>query len=214
MAERMSRRVALVLAVALAAGCRSLPVSLSETPQSFSAKDYERIFERWTREKQIYNLDTFDNSLTVSSTFRSWQFRQAYVARYADDYGLDGAGREALLAEQRLEYEASNEFLVAATATKPAWADFSREDSPWVISLVNDGGVHVGPASLEKISKPSPLLQAYYPSINVYRTTFLVRFPKAAAEGGPPVLSKDIRSFSLVFAGALGRAELVWKVGD
>jgi hypothetical protein len=209
-AASSARLPAGLLAVALA-GCGALPVSLSEGTQSFSSKDYERVFESWTREAQAYNLDTFDNSLTVSATFRSWQFRQAYVDRYVDDFRLDEGQRSELLGEQRLAFDGANEFLVAATATKPKWADFTREDSPWSIALVTDRGVEVAPAEIEKVNKPSPALEAYYPFINVYRKTFVLRFPKTLPDGAA-VLAEDLGSFSLVFAGALGRAELEWKV--
>lgn len=201
-----------VAAVLVAVGCGPLPVSLSEHPQSFGPKDYERIFERWTREKQVFNLDTLENSLTVSATFRSWQFRQAYVERYADDYRLDAADKRALLEEQWREYEAWNEFLVASTATKPKWADFARDDSPWVIALANDRGNEVAPASIEKVSKPSAVLRTYYPFISVYRKTFVIRFPRTAGDGATHVIAHDVASFSLLFSGALGRAELTWKV--
>jgi hypothetical protein len=198
--------------VVLTVACGPLPVSLSDATQSFGSKDYERIFEHWTREKQVFNLDTMENPLTVSATFRSWQFRQAFVERYADDYRLDEASRAQLLEEQRSEWEAWNEFLVAATATNQKWADFSREDSAWVMALTNDLGQEVALAEIEKVSKPSPMLRTYYPFITVYRKTFVLRFPKLLPGGSTPVLSGGVGSFSLVFSGALGRAELEWKV--
>lgn len=210
MAEALRRSA--VLAAVLTAACGPLPVSLSDAPQSFGSKDYERIFEHWTREKQVFNLDTMENPLTVSATFRSWQFRQAFVERYADDYRLDAASKAELLAGQRSEWEAWNEFLVASTATNQKWADFSREDSAWVMALTNDLGQEVALASLEKVSKPSPMLRTYYPFISVYRKTFILRFPRLLPDGSTPVLSGGIGSFSLVFSGALGRAELEWKV--
>ena len=205
------RRIAAVATI-LVAACGPLPVSLSEATQSFGSKDYERIFEHWTRERQVFNLDTMENPLTVSATFRSWQFRQAFVERYADDYRLDAGAKAGMLAEQRDEWEAWNEFLVASTATNQKWADFSRDDSAWVMALTNDLGQEVGLSSIEKVSKPSPMLRTYYPFISVYRKTFILRFPKVLPDGSTPVLSSDIGAFSLVFSGALGRAELEWKV--
>ncbi|MBW2260332.1 MAG: hypothetical protein JRG91_00045 [Deltaproteobacteria bacterium] len=207
-----ARRHLAVAACLLAVACGPLPVSLSDGPQSFGSKDYERVFDHWTREKQVFNLDTMENPLTVSATFRSWQFRQAFVERYADDYRLDADSRAALLEEQRRDWEAWNEFLVASTATNQKWADFSREDSAWVMALTNDLGQEVALASLEKVSKPSPMLRTYYPFITVYRKTFVLRFPRVLEDGAMPVLSSGIGSFSLVFSGALGRAELEWKV--
>jgi hypothetical protein len=196
--------------VLCAVACGPLPVDLSTRPRSFGSRDYERIFEQWTRETQGYNLDTLENALTVSATYHSWEFRQAWVQRYADDYRLAPSEVEELVEQQRLELEAAHEFLVAATATKSKWADFTREDSPWVIALVNDRGDEVQPMQIEKV-EPTAQMLTYYSYITVYRKTFLVRFPRSLPDGGD-VLEPGIGAFSLLFSGPLGRAELEWEV--
>ncbi len=204
-AEKLAAMAVLVLAA-----CKPLPVNLSQAQQSFGSRDYERIFERWTRDAQAYNLDTLENALTVSATYRSWEFRQAWVQRYADDYRLTPEKVEALVEEQRVAHDSSHEFIVTATANKPKWADFTRKDTPWTIALVNDVGGEVAPMDIEKLD-PGPEMLAYYTTITIYRNTFLFNFPRSGP-GGQDVLDPSIGSFSLLFTGALGRAELTWKV--
>jgi hypothetical protein len=203
----------LVAAAALgAASCRPPGVSLEDVTKEYRSKDYERFYETWTRHGEVYNLDSLENSLKVSATYLSWEMRQAYVARYTSDYGLDEKGKAGLLETERAAFEASNEFLVAATATKQNWACFHKEESPWRITLITSEGAEVVPVELERIRKPSPLLVAYFPFITIYREVYRFLFPKAEQGTGMPLIKKSLRSFSMVFAGALGRVELKWKV--
>lgn len=207
----MARRAEIqALGAFLFMACGPLPVHLADSAQSFQSRDYERIFDQWTRETQAYNLDTLENALTVSSTYRSWEFRQAWVQRYAEDYRLTDEEVAALLDEQWEEHEAGHQFLVATTATKTKWADLAREDSPWVVALINDRQQEMSPRSIERVEDCAQML-TYYPFISVFRSTFLITFPRTLPDGAD-ILDPKIGSFSLLFSGALGKAELVWKV--
>lgn len=199
-------------------GCPAVQVNFSETEtHTFEPSDYERVLERWTRDEEVYVLDGLDNALTVTATFRSWEYRQAYIDRYAYDFRLTDAERQALEATQREELETAHVFLVAATATRQAWADLSAADTPWKIRLVNDQGDVVAPLpdandlpGIEPVKRVTPSQQAYYPYINVFRQVFVLRFPRVLPDG-TGVLRPGVESFTLEFAGALGRAELHWS---
>ncbi|MGH7684777.1 MAG: hypothetical protein ACREMT_10565, partial [Vulcanimicrobiaceae bacterium] len=58
-------------------------VSLTDGSREYVASDYPQVLARWTRDAQLYN--EFDNPLTVTATFNSWDFDWAYVVRYAYD---------------------------------------------------------------------------------------------------------------------------------
>jgi len=217
------RRAALLAVSTLAAaagpgGCGEVQVDFSETQaHTFEPSDYERVLERWTREEEVYVLDGLDNALTVTATFRSWEYRQAYIDRYSYDFRLTDAERQALERTQRAELEQAHVFLVATTATRDAWADLSAADTPWKIRLVNDHGDVVeplpdahDPPGIERVRSVTPAEQAYYPYINVFRKVFVIRFPRRLPDG-TDVLGPGVRSFTLEFAGALGRAELRWS---
>lgn len=207
------------LAAAAAVGaCGEVQVNFSESEtHTFEPSDYERVLERWTRDEEVYVLDGLDNALTVTATFRSWEYRQAFIDRYAYDFRLTDAERQALERTQRAELEKAHEFLVAATATRGAWADLSAADTPWKIRLVNDQGDIVeplpdghDPPGIEPVKDVTPEQQAYYPYINVFRQVFLIRFPRKLPDG-TDLLRPGVRAFTLEFAGALGRAELRWS---
>ena len=207
--------VAAAVAAALAlARCGPPAVCLKDTAKSYRSQDYERVFESWTRHGEVYNLDSLENSLKVSATFLSWEMRQAYVARYAYDYGLDGAEKTRMLDEERKKLEERNEFVVAATATDQKWAQFQRQDTPWQITLLTSDGSETHPSELKRIPKPAPALRAYFSFITTYREVFRFYFPIVDEASGEPYIKPDLTSFSLVFAGALGRVELKWKVKD
>ncbi len=210
-----------LLALAALSGCAELRVDFSETRErSFEPKDYERVLERWTREDRLYLLDGLDNALTVTATFKSWEYRRAFVDRYAHDFRLTPAERRALEDEQRIEMEAAHVFFVAATSTRLQWSDLAAETSPWCIRLVNDRDevltpFHDGhePAGIEAIRRPTPFHRAYFPYLNVFRQVFVLRFPRVLPTG-EPFLRAGIRSFVLDFAGAFGKAEMRWSSAD
>src|SRR5580704_10653956 len=93
----------LALAVSLAAsvpalgGCAEERVSLAGGPREYVASDYPEVLKRWTRSQSLIDVTQLDDMLTVTATFESWDFRWAYVIRYAQDYRLTVEQRRALL---------------------------------------------------------------------------------------------------------------------
>ena len=77
-------------------------VSLSGGPREYVASDYPEILKRWTRDESLINVTELETPLTVTATFETWDFRWAYVVRYAQDYRLTVEQRRALL-EQTLQ---------------------------------------------------------------------------------------------------------------
>ena len=97
----MTGRSALVVVAAVVA-CQSdkaARVDFSETARNYVANDYERVFNRWTRHQQV--LEEADVALEVWATFKSWDFREAYVEHYAAIYSLSDADHATLRAAQQ-----------------------------------------------------------------------------------------------------------------
>ena len=78
-------------------GCmqKRLPVDFTETPRGYVSKDYERIYDRWTRHEVAY--DDEDVALEVWATYKSWDFREAYIERYAAVYSLSDADEKGVM---------------------------------------------------------------------------------------------------------------------
>jgi hypothetical protein len=195
------------------AGCSDPKVSLNSGPREYTDGDYGQVLERWTRSKSLTSLSELDTLLTVTSTFESWDFRWAYVVKYASDYRLTVEQRRTLLEKSLAETRDSHRFYVALYGTNVRGADLTRPNTAWVVRLIDDEGNETAPLSIELIARPGPLEKRYFPYSTVWRNVFRVRFP-TTTPSGRPTIAPDARWFGLRFAGAEGNEELRWDVGS
>ncbi len=211
-----SLRTLAVLPVALAGlvlagGCGAPAVSLAEGPREYVATDYERVLDRWTRTEQLFLATELDDLLTVTSTYESWDFRWAYVVRYAEDYRLTVDQRRALLEHSLTETDKYHQFYVALYAQRHQWSDLTAENAAWIIRLIDDRGNETAPSDIEAIRRPGAIERTYFPYTSPWRRAYRVRFPVARADGRHTI-APDAQWFGLRFAGAQGNEQLVWVV--
>jgi len=203
---------ALGLCVASTSACADPKVSMATGPREYTDSDYPQVLERWTRTKSLVTLSELDTLLTVTATFESWDFRWAYVVRYANDYRLTVEQRRTLLERTLAETQDSHRFYVALYGSNVRWADLTRANSSWIVRLIDDEGNETAPLSIELISRPGPLERRYFPYSTVWRNVFRIKFP-TTTPGGQPTIAPDSRWFGLRFAGAEGNEELRWELG-
>ncbi|WP_437295803.1 hypothetical protein [Sorangium sp. So ce426] len=207
-------RRGLVLAALLGpAGCSTQLVSLNEGPREYVATDYENVLRNWTRTEHLFALSELDNFLTATATFESWDFRWAYVVRYAQDYRLTIEQRQKLLEKTLEETRQRHQFFVAIFGGERKYNDLSTPNSAWIVRLIDDTGNETAPEEIVAIAKPNALERTYFPYNTVWRQAFRIRFPRATADG-KPTISPSARWFGLRFAGAQGNSELVWQVNE
>jgi hypothetical protein len=200
-----------VLALGLAlTACAESQVSLATGPREYVPSDYQHVLNLWTREKNLVVFTELEHTLAVTATFESWDFRWAYVVRYADDYRLTVEERRELLDRTLHETLDTHEFYVALYGTKWRWVDLSRPESAWIVRLIDDQGNETAPAKIE-IVKPGPLEERYFPYTTVWRRAFRIRFPRTTNDGRPTI-ADAAKWFGLRFAGAEGNEELVWRL--
>jgi hypothetical protein len=190
-------------------GCGIDRVSLARGPREYVASDYPEILERWTREESLVNLSELENPLTVTATFESWDFRWAYVIRYAQDYRLTVEQRRDLLEQTLKESTESHQFYVALYGSNFRWADLSRPNSAWIVRLIDDVGDETAPVEIQHIVKPGALERTYFPYTTVWRQAFRIRFPRTTPDRRPTIAT-NARWIGLRFAGAEGNQELRW----
>jgi hypothetical protein len=200
-----------VLLATTLCSCAEQRVSLSTGPREFVPSDYQQVLKRWTREESLIQLSELDNKLNVTATFESWEFRWAYVVRYAADYRLTIEQRRELLERTLRETEDGHDFYVALYGTNWRWTDLSRRDSAWIVRLIDDQGSETAPSKIDAIPKPGPLEKRYFPYTTVWRHAFRIRFPRQTGDGRPTI-SPNARWFGLRFAGAEGNKELRWDL--
>jgi hypothetical protein len=202
---------AIVLVALFSFACAEPTVSLANGPREYVASDYPTVLKRWTREESLIQLSELDDKLTVSATYESWDFRWAYVVRYADDYRLTVDQRRNLLERTLRETEDDHEFYVALYGTNWRWTDLSRPTSAWIVRLIDDQGNETAPSKIESIVKPGALEVRYFPYTTVWRRAFRIRFPRFTGDGRPSI-AQNAQWFGMRFAGAEGNEELRWKI--
>lgn len=191
--------------------CSEPKVSLGGGPREYVASDYQQVLERWTRERSLFHLSELDDLLTATATYQSWDFRWAYVIRYADDYRLTVEQRAELLERTLAEAREVHTFYVALYGTRIRWADLTRADSAWIVRLVDDVGNETAPSTIELIARPGPLERRYFPYTTVWRHAFRIKFP-AKLEDGRRTVAPAAKWIALRFAGAEGHQELKWEL--
>jgi hypothetical protein len=195
-----------------AAGCGGArPVSMSEGPRQYVPFDYDQVLKRWTRTESLVALSELDDLLTVTATFESWDFRWAYVVRYAADYRLTIEQRKRLLESTLSDTRAKHQFYIALYGPNRRWNDISRKNSAWIVRLIDDKGNETAPEEIVSIAKPGAIERTYFPYTSVFRQAFRVRFPVTLADGRH-TLANDARWVGLRFAGAQGNQDLVWRL--
>jgi hypothetical protein len=210
----MRRGLALALVLTSAAGlagCAEDRVSIGGGPREYVATDYDEVLKRWTRDQSLINVTELEDFLTVTATFESWDFRWAYVVRYAQDYRLTVEQRRELLAKTLRESQESHQFYVALYGANWRWVDLTRPNTAWIVRLIDSAGNETAPIEIEHIVKPGALERTYFPYTTVYRQVFRIRFPRATPDGRPTI-APAAKWLGLRFAGAQGNEELHWDI--
>ncbi len=210
----VSRR-ALALCAVVAAACTPASVSLRQGPRAYTAESYEDVLREWTREGHHYQLQGLDDNIAVTATYESWDFRWAYVVRYAQDFRLSTQERQDLLQHSLESSQQEHEFYVALYTQNRRWGELTRPASAWRVLLVNDRREEVAPVAIDPITRPGAVERTYFPYTTVWRQAFRIRFPKylrSPNRGEVEVIDDRVRSFSLRFSGPPGTTDLVWNI--
>ena len=197
--------------VALTAACAPPPVSIAEGPREYVATDYDAVLKNWTREESLIIYDELERALTVTATFETWDFRWAYVIRYANDYRLTIPQRQRLLSTTLNETRKSHQFFVALYGSSQKQNDLDKKDSAWIVRLIDATGNETAPTQIEPIKKPNILERRYYPYNSVWRKAFRLRFPTKSGNGRDTI-ARNADWVGLRFAGAWGNMNLIWDL--
>lgn len=196
-----------------AVGCTEPTVRLAEGPREYAPTDYEIVLERWTREGKLIVASHLDNVLGVTATYESWDFRWAYVVRYADDYRLTVDQRTRLLERSLAETRSHHQFYVALFTQRHKWNDLTADNPAWIVRLIDDQGSETAPSEIEPIKRPGAIERTYFPYTSPWRSAYRVRFPRFRSDGRT-VISPRAQWFGLRFAGAQGHEALVWQLDE
>lgn len=193
------------------AGCGSSPISLNPVPRSFTPRDYDRMYEAWTRDANEFSFGTMQDVLDVTATFQSWEMRWAYVVRYASDYGLNTETRAAMLRATLADAEANHRFFVTMVGNSWRGSQLTGRSSAWRVVLVTPDGSSAVPVAVDPVEDDRQALSGYYPSINRLRHVYRIAFPAVRADG-TRTIPRDAEFVLLRFTGVKGRVDLRWNL--
>ncbi|MCA9577254.1 MAG: hypothetical protein R3B40_23470 [Polyangiales bacterium] len=204
-----------VIAFALvlqAIGCAGpATVSLATGPRDYTPNDYRDVYERWTRHEQDFAWGQMRDVLRVTATFESWEFRWAYVVRYADDHSLVPAARDEMLRATLADAGEHHRFFVTLAGDHFRESNLSGRMNAWRVLLIAPDGSQSEPIDLERIRRPTAAHRVYFPSVTSYRETFRLVFP-AVRDDGTPSIPAGADHVILRFTGARGRVDLRWDL--
>jgi hypothetical protein len=202
---------ALTLLLLAVASCGPGNVPIRESTRAFTASDYGGIYDRWTRSADDFDFGHLGEILHVTATFESWEFRWAYVVRYAADHSLTTDERTRTLEQSLADARDRHRFLVTVGVPIFREGDLTGQYSDVRVILVDPSGRQTTPSEILRIGRPSTDQRIYFPSINRQRHTFRIAFP-TIGEDGAPTIPDDAQEITLRFAGALGIVDLHWNL--
>jgi len=202
----VKRALPLLLLVA----CAAQQISLRTGARSFTPEDYENVYTAWTRDQEDFEWARLEDVLRVSATFESWEFRWAYVVRYASDYSLAADAREAMLRATLDDARDNHRFFVTLTGNNYRESDLSSPRTAWRVLLLDSEGNQTDPVEIERIRRVGAADRTYFPSWNPHRQAFRIVFP-ARRDDGSPSIPEDAEHVVLRFTGAQGRVDLRWS---
>lgn len=199
----------LALVLALVGGCtvqKQVRVDFSETPRDYLPRDYPGIYQRWTRHD--YAQHGVDKSLEVWATYKSWDFREGYIALYASIYTLSDADRNKLRQAQHDAYRQAYEFHVTAQSAQYEWNDLEKTSSPWRVTLLDALG-HELPADRVRVEKlPDAYERQFFPAKTPFTKTYSIKFTPPPDGDFAGVRSGEL---TLRFESPIGRIEMHWQ---
>jgi hypothetical protein len=200
------------LVAAALAGCAApIPkkVDFSEGRRGFDSSKYEQVLATWTRHSKVVELD-IGTVIEMWAVFKSPEFREAYVERYAAVYNLPPAERQSLYNAQMEAAKNGYEFHVAVQTTDWKWNDLEKGTSPWKVSLLDGNGAEVAPKKIDVPRLPELYEARFFPSKTEFSRTYLIRFDRADAEAagfsGPQTGRLILRVVS-----PMAHPELTWQ---
>jgi hypothetical protein len=201
----MRRLLAAAAVVVLAlGGCAPVRETEGLAPAERGAP-YEEVYARWTRSGNIYRELTL--VLDARVTYRSEEFQEVFLRRYAEVYRVREAELARLLAEERERAGRDLRFLLVAYTAQRDWNDFEKPDSIWRLFLQNERGQRL-PVTEKRRLENRTELEGFFllgPWSEAYELVFDLRGEEA---GG-----FKAERLTLVVASVLGEAEFCWDLG-
>lgn len=167
--------------------------------------EYERITTQWTRKGEM--RQRYQEALTVSATFKSLQWREAFARKTGADRGLEGPALDQHVAQAKADDAGPLEFQMIVVTWDRSENDLDRgKKSVWRIRLLDDQGMEVEPLEILKDKRPDYIIRAEFPSMAAqFAEAYIVRFPREKLT--------NLSNLKLHMSSPRGGVRLVWSGG-
>jgi hypothetical protein len=197
------------LLLALASGCSSLPPPMvgdpgPELPDSAANAEYKALVDHFSAQRQVFN--GFDTILFGGVTYENPTFVAARIRRRDTFQAQTPAQIELDVVAAEAEANKFYEFILAAYIQNPRFDDLDLPSSIWRVMLITPVA-EVPALSVKRLGRADINFRAYYPYIGDFWTVYRVRFPRAV--DSQPLVPPELKSFTVVLASSLGKAEFV-----
>lgn len=192
-------------------GCASVKskgVDFSDQRKTFEPDDYGRVFDTWTRSGSV--IQDLGTVIEIWATYKSWEFRQAFLEKYNAVYGPPEGDRAAMFESQRAAANDVYEFHVVVETTDYRWNDLDKRNSPWRVTLVDGTGAELPASSIDVQKLPLMYESQFFPKRTEFSRTYVFRFEKTRDEETAFVGAQSGR-LVLRVAGPMARVDLVWR---
>lgn len=171
-----------------------------------SGDGYLAVLDRWSRGDKVY--EGLEARLYMNATYKTIEFRKAYIDRYAKGYELSPERVKSLMERETEQSLAYNEFFFTAFTPEEALNDFAEKDSVWQIYLEDAKGNRAKPLSIIAVSNSEPVLREIFPYFDLWSKAYTIQFPKYADNGDE--ISPDSGPVKIIVTGVMGKGEMTW----
>lgn len=193
----------------LSALCLLLTSCATQKVTKQAENGYRSALKKWTRDGKVY--ENFETKLLINATFKSEEFREAYVNVYSKSYMLDTEKLSKLMTEEREASKKYYEFFLSVHTPFREWSELEKKEPLWALYLVNDLGETVSPMEIKKLKEKGPGVTRFYPFLDDWSEGYSVKFPLAVADG-KELMAPETGYIKLIMTGPSGRTELIWEL--
>lgn len=183
---------------AIVAGCGGV--------RGTSGDGYFKVLDRWSKGDKVY--EGLESRLYMNATYKTAEFRKAYIDRYAKSYELSPERAKALMERETEQALAYNEFFFTGFTPEESLNDFAEKDSVWQIYLEDAKGNRAKPLSISAVPNSEPVLREFFPYFDLWSKAYTIQFPKYADNGDE--MSPEAGPVKLIVTGVMGKGEMTW----
>jgi len=175
------------------------------------APSYEDTLKKWTKSTKYYFFH--DVEFFVSSTYKSWPLRLAYMKEYSKKFKLSVEEQKELYDKELSNHKSFNDFFLTIFSSRADVNDLANDDNWRIFLHLGDiTSARLKPESIKKIKNDSKL-KYFYPHVSPWTTNFDIRFSKVMSDASNTnTVADQFSTLSLMIATLRGEETFTFGV--